>query len=153
MWCHTDIIVSLSCAGGGSEESVHQHLLQPQICKLTVTHCLSLASTTGIFSLDQAEMRDDLVQSIPAKLKQLSDFLGDKKWFTGDEVRGNQFCIPLLYFIFSFFVFCVHPLHQITYVDLYAYEVFDVLRIFESSLFDGCPALIVSYAQNNTWHT
>ena len=53
---------------------------------------------------------------------------------------------------FACFIHVLHSLiffspSQITYVDFFAYEVFNVLRIFESSMFDNCPGLIVSYTQ------
>lgn len=31
-------------------------------------------------------MRDDYIKNVKTKIKEFSDFLGDKHWFTGSEV-------------------------------------------------------------------
>ena len=39
-------------------------------------------------------MKDDYIKNVKSKIKQFSDFLGDKKWFGGTEV-----CIYMLLYM------------------------------------------------------
>ena len=39
---------------------------------------------------------------------------------------------------------------QITYMDFHVYETFAVLRIFEASIFDTLPTLVVSNASSSS---
>ena len=38
-------------------------------------------------------MRDDYIKNVKSKIKQFSDFLGDKKWFGGAEVQYYYVCM------------------------------------------------------------
>ena len=42
----------------------------------------------------QSKLVDDYKVSVKEKIKQFSDFLGQKSWFTGDEVQTNLVIIP-----------------------------------------------------------
>ncbi|KAI1306054.1 Glutathione S-transferase Mu 1 [Halotydeus destructor] len=59
-------------------------------------------------------------EGLPAKLKALSDFLGDRKWLSGDNV---------------------------SYVDFIAYEYLDVHKLFQPGLLDSFPNLVKYVAQ------
>lgn len=54
------------------------------------------------------EMKPDVMKYVNEKLKVLSAYLGEKKWFTGDAI---------------------------TYVDFVAYETLDVLRLFDPEIY------------------
>jgi len=59
-------------------------------------------------------LKADFLKTLPNQLKQLSNYLGQKKWFTGDKL---------------------------TYADFLAYETLDVLQLFSPTSFDSHPNL------------
>lgn len=95
-------------------------------------------------------MREDLVKDITGRLKQFSDYLGDKKWFIGDEVQCTcihacHMCICLMCFTFCLPT-CVgaHVLSQITSADFVMYEALDELHEFEPTIYANYPTLKVT---------
>ncbi|KAF7253599.1 Glutathione S-transferase [Varanus komodoensis] len=61
------------------------------------------------YSPDFEKLKPEYMEQLPGKLKQFSQFLGDKKWFVGKKI---------------------------TYVDFLVYDVLDQQRIFEPKCLD-----------------
>ena len=92
------------------------------------------------------------------KIKQISDFLGQKPWITGDSVRLIH--VPVELALFSGYhsqpilqkknlhgsqaiigAYCL--LFQITFVDFMLYEILDCHRLFEPGVLDDYANLKV----------
>ncbi|XP_037357369.1 glutathione S-transferase Mu 2-like isoform X2 [Talpa occidentalis] len=66
------------------------------------------------YNSDFEKLKPDYLKGIPDMVKQYSQFLGKRTWFTGDKI---------------------------TYVDFLVYDFLDGLRIFEPKCLDAFPAL------------
>nr|XP_056723541.1 glutathione S-transferase 2-like [Euleptes europaea] len=66
------------------------------------------------YSPDFEKLKPEYLEQLPGKLKQFSQFLGDRKWFAGKKI---------------------------TYVDFVAYDVLDQQRMFEPKCLDQFPNL------------
>ncbi|KAM8782737.1 glutathione S-transferase Mu 1-like isoform 3-T3 [Rhynchonycteris naso] len=66
------------------------------------------------YSPDFEKLKPDYLKGLPDKMKQFSQFLGKRSWFAGDKL---------------------------TYVDFLAYDLLDVLRLFEPKCLDAFPNL------------
>lgn len=66
------------------------------------------------YSPDFEKQKPEFLKVLPEKMKLFSQFLGKKSWFAGDKL---------------------------TYVDFLAYDLLDVLRMFEPKCLDAFPNL------------
>ncbi|KAM8782735.1 glutathione S-transferase Mu 1-like isoform 1-T1 [Rhynchonycteris naso] len=66
------------------------------------------------YSPDFEKLKPEFLNVLPDKMKQFSQFLGKRSWFAGDKL---------------------------TYVDFLAYDLLDVLRLFEPKCLDAFPNL------------
>uniref|UniRef100_A0A671EMU1 glutathione transferase n=1 Tax=Rhinolophus ferrumequinum TaxID=59479 RepID=A0A671EMU1_RHIFE len=66
------------------------------------------------YSSDFAKLKPEYLEPLFEKTKLFSQFLGEKRWFAG---------------------------HKITIVDFLAYDILDLLHIFEPRLLDAFPNL------------
>lgn len=66
------------------------------------------------YSPDFEKQKPEFLKALPDKMKLFSQFLGKKSWFAGDKL---------------------------TYVDFLAYDLLDVLRLFEPTCLDAFPNL------------
>ncbi|KAM5293642.1 glutathione S-transferase Mu 4-like [Glossophaga mutica] len=66
------------------------------------------------YSPDFEKLKPEYLMVLPEKMKLFSQFLGKRSWFAGDKL---------------------------TYVDFLAYDVLDVLRMFEPKCLDAFPNL------------
>lgn len=64
--------------------------------------------------MSQEKQKPEYLKVIPEKMKLFSQFLGKRSWFAGDKL---------------------------TYVDFLAYDLLDVLRMFEPKCLDAFPNL------------
>ena len=87
-------------------------------------------------------MRADYITNVKNKLKRFSDFLADKPWSAGNEVRPLYPTSAVLGCV-CVMVHAVAPL-QITYPDFPLYELLDQHRTFEPTILDDFPNLRVS---------
>ncbi|XP_042888971.1 glutathione S-transferase-like [Penaeus japonicus] len=88
--------------GTTAEEMVRTDMLE---CEL-----VDLQNAFFDVTYEHYERKDSYVASLPARMKQYSDFLGSRTWFAGDKL---------------------------TYVDFLAYEVFDQHLVLASTCLDG----------------
>ncbi|XP_053248799.1 glutathione S-transferase Mu 1-like isoform X3 [Podarcis raffonei] len=94
--------------GESEEEMVRIDMLENHIMDLR------MAFAKVCYSPDFEKLKPEYLEQIPGKLKLLSQFLGDKKWFAGKKI---------------------------TYVDFLAYDILDQHRMFEPKYFDEFPNL------------
>ncbi|KAI1306061.1 Glutathione S-transferase Mu 3 [Halotydeus destructor] len=73
------------------------------------------AGITFFYSPKHDELAGAYREGLPAKLKALSDFLGDRKWLSGDNL---------------------------SYADFLAYEFLDTHKLFEPGCLDSFPNLV-----------
>lgn len=88
--------------GTTPEELVRTDMLE---CQLTDMHEAFFTVT-----YEHYEQKDSYTASLPAKLRQYSDFLGSRPWFAGDKL---------------------------TYIDFLAYEIFDQHLSLDRTCLDG----------------
>ena len=67
-----------------------------------------------VYDPNMASMKADYLHSVDARIQRFSLYLGDKPWFTGDEI---------------------------TFPDFSLYELFDQHRLFEPTILDKYPNL------------
>ncbi|XP_028589693.2 glutathione S-transferase Mu 1-like isoform X1 [Podarcis muralis] len=94
--------------GESEEEMVRIDMLENHIMDLR------MAFAKVCYSPDFEKLKPEYLEQIPGKLKLLSRFLGDKKWFAGKKI---------------------------TYVDFLAYDILDQHLMFEPKYFDEFPNL------------
>ncbi|XP_060629233.1 glutathione S-transferase Mu 1-like [Anolis sagrei] len=89
--------------GETEEEIIRADILENQLMDFRLRH-------GGIcYSPDFESLKPEFLEELPGKLKQFSQFLGNRKWFVGNKI---------------------------TYVDFLAYDVLDVHRTFEPKCLD-----------------
>lgn len=121
-----------SVAGRGQE--------QPWEACLSAQESVSEGGDSCIVS--QEKQKPEYLKVIPEKMKLFSQFLGKKSWFAGDKVRGRLWdggsdSFPVSEFGAHSSFACL----QLTYVDFLAYDLLDVLRMFEPKCLDAFPNL------------
>ncbi|XP_003220232.1 glutathione S-transferase 2 [Anolis carolinensis] len=89
--------------GETEEEIIRMDILENQLMDFR----MQLARIC--YSPDFEKLKPEFLEQQPGKLKQFSQFLGDRKWFAGNKI---------------------------TYVDFLAYDVLDVQRMFEPKCLD-----------------
>ncbi|KAM9342509.1 glutathione S-transferase Mu 1-like [Pholidichthys leucotaenia] len=104
--CHFSFLnVNSDPTSGGEtvEEKTRVDMLENQIVDFRTGFVM-------LCYLNYDEKKDEYLKTLPASLKQFSDFLGCRKWFAGDKI---------------------------TYVDFMMYEVLDQHRKFQPSCLDN----------------
>lgn len=101
----------------------------------------STNATFGFFD-PQEKQKPGYIKSLPEKLKQFSAFLGERKWFAGENVRLCVCaCVRCMNSVIAQFisVFSTFSLlfQKITFVDFIMYELLDQHRMFHPSCLDA----------------
>ncbi|CAI5777423.1 glutathione S-transferase Mu 1-like [Podarcis lilfordi] len=94
--------------GESEEEIIRMDMLENQLMDVRMTFARLC------YSPDFEKVKPEYVEQLSGELKLLSQFLGDRKWFTGKKI---------------------------TYVDFLAYDVLERLWMFEPKYFDEFPNL------------